>query len=113
MRIIVNADDLGMDEETNNNIFELMSRNKVTSSTLMANGDCFEEAVKEAKRFSHCSFGIHLNLTEFHPLTNDDGLKPLLDDNGSFKFENQDLSVTYSMMRPIINELSAQILKIK
>ena len=109
MKIIVNADDLGMDEATNDEIFKFMSLNKVTSATMMANAPCLEEAVKEARRFSQCSFGVHLNLTEFPPLTNKNGLQPLLDDEGHFMSENEDLKITRAMLKVITKELSEQI----
>lgn len=113
MRVIVNADDLGMDEATNENIFNLMSQGKVTSSTMMANAPCIEEAVREAKNFPQCSFGVHLNLTEFHPLTDDERLLSLLDDEGRLRTENEDLKVVGATRKAIAKELSAQIARIQ
>ena len=113
MRIIVNADDLGMDEVTNEEIFRLMSRNKITSSTMMANAPCIEEAVRGAKEFPQCSFGIHLNLTEFYPLSEDGGLQLLLDDEGRFRSENEDLKLVGATRRSIIRELSVQISRLQ
>lgn len=113
MKVIINADDLGMDDLTNSEIFRLMSCNKITSSTMMANAPCIEEAVKQSKAYPQCSFGIHLNLTEFHPLTTEPGLDSLLDDNGCFKSQNENLKVTGITRKAIINELSTQISRLK
>ena len=113
MRIIVNADDLGMDEATNEEIFRLIALNKITSSTMMANAPCIEGAIRGAKEFPQCSFGIHLNLTEFYPLSDDAGLQLLLDDQGRFMSENEDLKVVGATRKPIIRELSAQISRLQ
>jgi chitin disaccharide deacetylase len=69
MLLIVNADDLGASETVNNETFALMEAGLVTSATLMANGPAFADAVKQSKRFPGCSFGVHLNLTSFAPLS--------------------------------------------
>jgi chitin disaccharide deacetylase len=68
-RVIINADDLGMSEAVNAAIFDLMSQRRVTSATLMANGPAFKQAAACTRHFPRCSFGIHLNLTQFAPLT--------------------------------------------
>ena len=113
MKVILNADDLGMDEATNDEIFRLMSQNKITSSTMMANAPCIEEAVRESRKFPQCSFGIHLNLTEFYPLSDEGGLQPLLDEEGCFRSENEDLIVRRSTMGPIVKELSEQVRRLQ
>jgi predicted glycoside hydrolase/deacetylase ChbG (UPF0249 family) len=84
MRVIVNADDLGLSREVNEATFELMSRGVVTSGTVMANGPFVLDAVETSKRFPGCSFGAHLNLTEFRPLCRREGLREILSDNGEF-----------------------------
>jgi predicted glycoside hydrolase/deacetylase ChbG (UPF0249 family) len=78
MLLIVNADDLGASEAVNDETFALMESGLVTSATLMANGPAFEQAAKYSKRFSKCSFGVHLNLTEFRPLSQGKHLAPAL-----------------------------------
>ena len=69
MRIIINADDLGISQEVNDAIFGLMAEGKVTSATILANGPAVEEAARRVAEFPECSFGVHLNLTEFKPWT--------------------------------------------
>lgn len=84
MKVIINADDLGMSDEVNEAIFGLMTKGLVTSATILANGPCVNGALEEGKRFPSCSFGVHLNLTEFCPLSKNESLKELLTDEGSF-----------------------------
>jgi predicted glycoside hydrolase/deacetylase ChbG (UPF0249 family) len=84
MNVIVNADDLGLSHEVNEATFDLMSKRIVTSATIMANGPSVLSAVEGSKRFPSCSFGIHLNLTEFRPFSRSEGLKELLGEDGEF-----------------------------
>src|SRR5262245_6263280 len=67
-RVIINADDLGISESVNDAIFDLMARQRVTSATVMANGPAFRHAASKIKHFPRCSFGAHLNLTQFEPI---------------------------------------------
>jgi len=84
MNVIVNADDLGMSRDVNEATFDLMSKRIVTSATIMANGPLVLSAIEGSKRFPACSFGVHLNLTEFRPLSRSEGLKELLGEDGEF-----------------------------
>lgn len=68
-RVIINADDLGISEVVNDAIFDLMAQRRVTSATVMANGPAFSQAASKIKHFPRCSFGAHLNLTQFAPVT--------------------------------------------
>jgi predicted glycoside hydrolase/deacetylase ChbG (UPF0249 family) len=78
MLLIVNADDLGASEAVNDAVFELMRAGLVTSATLMANGPAFEHAARRIEQFPDCSFGVHLNLTSFAPLSGSRNLGPIL-----------------------------------
>jgi predicted glycoside hydrolase/deacetylase ChbG (UPF0249 family) len=113
MRIIINCDDLGASLDVNDRIFELMEQRRVTSATLMMNGPALEDAVQRIGRFRECSFGVHLNLTEFSPLTGQKGLAPLVDDNGDFngtaRPHPRDIPLTASIRARVHAEWCAQI----
>lgn len=111
MDIIVNADDFGMNTEVNEAIFELISRQRVTSSTIMVNAPAFEHAVAIIKQCPNCSFGIHLNITEFSPLTNNPVFKDFLDEKGHFRRENLFLPIGVPLIHAIYCEWCAQIEK--
>lgn len=85
-KLIINADDLGMSGEQNRQIQECIRLGVVTSSTLMANGPCFDEGVRVAKQYPQISIGVHLNIIEFAPLTNTDVFRKhsMLDAEGNF-----------------------------
>ena len=80
--LIINADDLGATVPVNDAIFALMDQGLVTSATIMANADGFQDATRRLKEHPDCSFGVHLNLTAFRPLRPTPGLAPLLNSSG-------------------------------
>lgn len=110
MRVIINADDLGRSLEVNNAIFETLSAKLITSSTVFANGPAFNEAVKIISQFPECSFGVHLNITEFRPLSLDDGLGDFLDkDNRFVQSRIRKVKMTPSLSYAIYKEFCAQV----
>lgn len=86
MKIIVNADDLGMSEPVNEAIFQGMQLGTITSATVLSNGPAVRAATKQLHLFPKCSFGVHLNLTEFEPLCSGShtDLASILDQNRCF-----------------------------
>jgi len=67
-RLIVNADDFGFTAGVNRAIVEAHTRGIVTSSTLMANGPAFEDAVRLAKSAPRLSVGCHIVLIDGEPV---------------------------------------------
>ena len=112
MRIIVNADDLGLSESVNEAIFQAMQRGVVTSATMLANGPCVEDAARRSREFPDCSFGVHLNLTEFEPMCVGSyrGLKAILDESGRFNGNSiREVAITTAMLRAVFREWCHQI----
>jgi chitin disaccharide deacetylase len=68
-RLIVNADDFGFTPGVNRAIIEAHTKGVVTSSTLMATGRAFEEAVSLAKGVPELSIGCHVVLIDGEPVT--------------------------------------------
>jgi predicted glycoside hydrolase/deacetylase ChbG (UPF0249 family) len=111
--VIVNADDLGISSEVNDAVFDFMARGLVTSATLIANAPRIEAATKRIGQFPSCSFGVHLNVTEFEPLTGPHGLKPLLDERGAFQRDPiRQVSIDSSLAEGILAEFCAQTEKL-
>jgi predicted glycoside hydrolase/deacetylase ChbG (UPF0249 family) len=112
IKVILNADDLGRDEKTNEAIFDLISKGRVTSASLLANGSAFEDAVLRVRDFPRVSFGVHLNLTEGFPLTTHPGLAAILKTDGTFCCERiRRLYVDESLRGAILAEWTAQVEK--
>ena len=68
-RLIVNADDFGLAEEVNRGIIVAHRDGIVTSTSLLANGFAFDEAVAATHRFPQLSVGVHLNLSQGTPIS--------------------------------------------
>lgn len=66
MRVILNADDLGMSEGVNAAIFEGIDEGWVTSISLLARGPAFASAVTGLAG-RRVSVGVHLDASEFAP----------------------------------------------
>ena len=110
MRIIINADDLGMRGDVNDAIFALMGERRITSATLLANGPGVEDAAARLGGFPYCSFGAHLNLSEFRPLTSGAGLKPILGADGCFAGNRlREIRITAALRQAIFAEWIAQV----
>lgn len=113
MDLIINADDLGISPEVNRATFDLMKQNLVTSATLLANAPDLEEACVRLPEFSQCSFGAHLNITEFQPLSSSNKIKPLLDHTGALNLERfRQATIDPSLAEGIFEEFCAQIEKL-
>ena len=70
-KLIINADDFGWTKSCTNAIYEAYRRGMITDTTMTANGDAQETAlrlIREDAKFADC-IGIHFNLTEGRPLT--------------------------------------------
>ena len=75
IKVIINADDLGISLDVNRRIEECINMGVVSSTTLLVNAPAFDDGVRIAKQHTQVSVGIHLNLIEFAPLTNSDVFK--------------------------------------
>ena len=112
MRVILHADDLGISTAVNDSIFRLMDEGKLTSASILANGPAFADAIRRAHYFRQCSFGVHLNLTEFEPLTLSFGLAPFLSRSGHFQRQAL-LSITTEVRKAVVHEWTAQVHRIR
>ena len=109
MLVIINADDLGASAETNKTIFHEIAAGRVTSATILANGPAFEDAVDGVRDFPHCSFGVHLNLTEYEPLTTVGPLRSRLNGSGELNFGLRYARFSLSELRAVYTEFAAQV----
>jgi chitin disaccharide deacetylase len=109
VRLILNCDDLGADVAVNDAIFELMSKGRVTSATLLMSAPGVEDAVSRIGAYRKCSFGVHLNATQFRPLSSHPGLKPLMDESGTFDGNLRRIRITPEIAEGVFAEWNAQI----
>jgi len=85
-RIIVNADDFGINEVVTSEIERMAELGAISSTTVMANGTCLDEVKRFASLHPEISFGLHLCLSEFGSVTKSLVLKKygLIGDHGCF-----------------------------
>ena len=67
-RLIINADDFGFTRDVNEGIVHAHRDGILTSTTLMANGDAFDDAVRLAKETPTLDIGAHLVLVQGNSL---------------------------------------------
>ena len=104
-RLIVNADDFGFTRDVNDGIIEAHREGILTATTLMANGDAFDHAVRLAHQTPSLDIGCHLVIVQGQSVLNpSQSLPPALPD------------VLSALLRGRLNvyaEFAAQITKIQ
>ena len=85
-RLIINADDFGIHEAVNEGIYSAYGQGVLTSTSLLAQGPAFDDAVRMSKECDRLGIGIHLCLVgslptvlsprEVPSLVESDGLLP-------------------------------------
>ena len=112
-KFILNADDFGMSEYYNQAVLEGINNGILTSASLCANGESFEDAVNNIiPQCQNLSVGVHLNIIEGKSLTE----CPLLTDKNGY-FNNGYISlILKSLNKEFLSqteqEFRAQIEKI-
>jgi hopanoid biosynthesis associated protein HpnK len=82
-RLIINADDFGLTSGVNRGILQSHHKGIVTSTTLMACGDKFDEAAALAKQAPTLSVGCHVVLVDGTPALNPADISSLLAPNST------------------------------
>lgn len=109
--VVINADDFGYSESVNTAISRALQLGRISSATLIANAPAVTEALSLVEAYPQASFGIHLNLTEFSPLTaphvwNQLGL---LDSKGHFNAQIRSCRPSPQLLRAVAREWDAQV----
>lgn len=112
-RIIINADGFGRCEAINKAIAEAHTNGVLTSATIMTNMPAAAEAVKIAKKLPGLGVGVHLNLFEGPPVSNDSSVGCLLDADGRFALSVFRLALVsvagHKFRNAIRTEMAAQV----
>ncbi len=77
-KLIVNADDFGLTAGVNRAIVETNASGMVSSTTLMASGPAFDEAVATSRSAPNLSVGCHVVLVDGTPVSPPDSVDTLL-----------------------------------
>jgi len=115
--LILNADDFGMTPGINEGIIRAHRDGTLTSATLMANAEAFEDAVARARAVPSLGVGCHLVLVGGRPVAPAEQVSSLVDDAGRLpqtlpKFVAK-VSTGLIRQSHIEHELRAQIEKVR
>ena len=115
--LIVNADDLGWTEGLNRGILDAFRGGIVTSTSLLANGAAFAEAVKVAKSAPRMGVGVHLNLSDGAPSADRESVMSILNDAGMLASGPENLLLKRARRKLVLDEVEeewdAQIQKVR
>ena len=109
MKLIINADDFGLSKSISDGIIEGIKDGCITSTSVMANMDSAEYAIKEAINNNIDCIGLHINFTIGKPIINN---KNLVDDNGVFLYNRIQIENHKLTYEDAYNEIIAQINKV-
>jgi hopanoid biosynthesis associated protein HpnK len=116
-RLIINADDFGLTPGVNRAIIEAHQHGVVTSSTLMAVGDAFDDAAKLARQNPRLRVGCHVVLIDGTPLTAAAKIPTLTFPHGRFRSSLPDFAHAALRRRireeDIAAEAKAQLAKLR
>jgi len=106
-KLIINADDFGWDIDATAAILELLSDQKITSTTVMANL-VREKDLKTLKKINGISTGIHVNINSGRPLSHRKDVGSLIDSRGKF-YESSKLLARFVSGKIKVNEINIEI----
>ena len=106
MKLIINADDFGLSKSISDGIIEGIKDGCITSTSVMANMDSAEYAIKEAVKNNIDCIGLHINFTVGKPIINN---KNLVDNNGVFLYNRIQIENPKLTYEDAYNEIIAQI----
>ena len=116
LKLIVNADDLGLCESVNEGIVQAHQSGIVTSASIMANGRAFDHAIRLCQLVPSLDLGIHLTLVEEKPLREASTIPSLVGAGGKLHPHATTFMKKYVSgairVREVWSELEAQIQKV-
>jgi hopanoid biosynthesis associated protein HpnK len=118
-RLIINADDFGLTAGVNRGILHSHQHGVVTSTTLMACGDRFEEAAALVKNAPELSVGCHVVLVDGTPALNAAQVSSLLLSPSTPRFRESLVNFAYMAMAGRLDtaqieaEVTAQVTKLQ
>lgn len=114
--LIINADDFGVTKKINNGIINSYVNGVLTSTSIMANGEAFRDAVRLSRKIPDLSIGVHLVLVGEKSVLPPQEVPSIIGPNGRL-IENYSLFIHKFFLRQIRRidikkEIRAQIEKI-
>ena len=115
-RLIVNADDFGFTRGVNAGIVSAFKSGIVTSTTIMANGEAFEDAVSLALANPGLGVGCHLSVVGGRPVASPSEIPSLVDKYGALPATLTKLVIKiargFAPVEEIASEFRAQVSRV-
>jgi len=115
-RLIINADDFGLNELINSAIIKGYRNGFITSTTIMPSGIAFESAAESAKENPNLGVGVHLTLVAEKPVSAPSKIPTLVNNDGYFPPQYPQFLLRYMLGKITIDdirrELTAQVKKV-
>ncbi|MEZ5341249.1 MAG: ChbG/HpnK family deacetylase [Acidimicrobiales bacterium] len=108
-KVVINGDDLGMSDEVNRETLRWAHDGILTSATTLATAPAFSTAPASELVAMGVSVGVHLDFSEFAPLTTNPALAPMLDADGNFKPVLRSMKPTKAFLAAVTDEAIAQV----
>lgn len=108
-KLIVNADDFGLNDGVSRGILQSMAEGIVTSTSIMMNMPSAEGAITLAEAVGKRTFGLHLTLTCGRPVLDPGKIPSIVDEKGLFFHDRSQL--TKANIIQIEEECRAQLQK--
>jgi predicted glycoside hydrolase/deacetylase ChbG (UPF0249 family) len=104
MQIIINADDFGLNADVNCGIIEAYRHGVVVSASLLVNLETSAEAARLALENRGLPVGLHFNLSSGHCVAPTAEVRALVDDEGLFQFDTQNVPASMAWLRAAIDD---------
>jgi chitin disaccharide deacetylase len=115
-QLIVNADDFGLTEDVNRGIIFAHRDGILTSTSLLANGSAFQQAVSSSRKLVQLSVGVHLNLSQGDPVSPANRIPSLVNKQGELHLSPlhlwRGILTRRLSLEEIHTECRAQVLKV-
>jgi hopanoid biosynthesis associated protein HpnK len=115
--VIINADDFGVSSGVNRAVVRAWQEGILTSASLMAAGDAFDEAVALSREHPGLHVGLHLTLVQGRSVLPPAEIPGLVDQDGNFTDNPVAAGMRYffdaGLRGQLFREIEAQILKVR
>ena len=113
--LVINADDFGRNDAVNAAVVESFRRGIVTSTSIVATGPAFDQAVALKRELPELGVGIHLAATEYIPALPPTKIASLVGPDGRFYPRSEQfrrMALHVRMREDLLLEWDAQISKV-
>lgn len=102
--LVISADDFGRSSSINLAVATAFGRGLLTSASIVAGGEAFEEAAGLAVRSPRLSVGLHVTLSDGRPVLPRAAVPDLVDDDGCFARKPLRAGIAYWRLRRSVGD---------